>query len=548
MVDMRRFRPSIVKMMFFGLIFFISCGRDISRDLLSDIESYIDSRPDSALAAIRQIDTTALHGRAVKAKYSLLHAIALDKNYIDTADTRVVQPAVDYYDRHGSPEQRLNAYMYLGTEQYNAGRYNQAIVSFSHAAEFAEKVDDQNLRGILYSRMADTFTATKEYTPAASYIGKSLDCFRKCGRKDQERLVRKKEAINLVQRREWDKADSCFCSLLADKELGTGLRRKIEMSYGMFLLNYSGLRDSLAYVTITKALMEGEELSDASELAAFAYLSDMAGEKGVADSLWRIAETSDGFDPFEYHYWKHRDLRLHKDYQGSYSSLWKAVQARDSMNNRVSRHSATESQRAFVERNLINRAYKIKTQKLQVIISLLSCIILFMLLLVTGFVHQRKRQKMSDEQERMASAIESLKTQLKDMKNLAGRTKFVFLSEIYESAYRNISSETSGNSPFEEALRTKIGDLQTDKKAQINFEKMLDKEMNNVMTRFRKKCPGLTESEYKMASYYFAGFDNITVMVIMRISSRDNVRTKKKRLKEKIDSFGKDGEEFANLI
>ena len=155
---------------------------------------------------------------------------------------------------------------------------------------------------------------------------------------------------------------------------------------------------------------------------------------------------------------------------------------------------------------------------------------------------------MSDEQERMASAIESLKTQLKDMKNLAGRTKFVFLSEIYESAYRNISSETSGNSPFEEALRTKIGDLQTDKKAQINFEKMLDKEMNNVMTRFRKKCPGLTESEYKMASYYFAGFDNITVMVIMRISSRDNVRTKKKRLKEKIDSFGKDGEEFANLI
>ncbi len=77
MVDMRRFRPSIVKMMFFGLIFFISCGRDISRDLLSDIESYIDSRPDSALAAIRQIDTTALHGRAVKAKYSLLHAIAL---------------------------------------------------------------------------------------------------------------------------------------------------------------------------------------------------------------------------------------------------------------------------------------------------------------------------------------------------------------------------------------------------------------------------------------------------------------------------------------
>ncbi len=152
MSNMRCFRLLMRKpLLCFGLVFLIACGRDITRQRLSDIESYIDSRPDSALAAIRQIDTAALRGRAVKAKYSLLHAIALDKNYIDTADTRIVQPAVEWYDRHGSPEERLKAYMYLGTEQYNAGRYNQAIVSFSKAAEFAESVEDQNLLGILYS-------------------------------------------------------------------------------------------------------------------------------------------------------------------------------------------------------------------------------------------------------------------------------------------------------------------------------------------------------------------------------------------------------------
>ena len=60
-----------------ALFLLASCGRADITSRLSDIESYIDSRPDSALAAIRQIDTTALHGRAVKAKYSLLHAIAL---------------------------------------------------------------------------------------------------------------------------------------------------------------------------------------------------------------------------------------------------------------------------------------------------------------------------------------------------------------------------------------------------------------------------------------------------------------------------------------
>ena len=94
-------------MLFIILLFGVLSCRDVR---LSDIESYIDDRPDSALAAIRAIDTTALRGRAVKAKYSLLHAMALDKNYIDTSDTRIVQPAVDWYSRHGSPEEKLKAY------------------------------------------------------------------------------------------------------------------------------------------------------------------------------------------------------------------------------------------------------------------------------------------------------------------------------------------------------------------------------------------------------------------------------------------------------
>ena len=84
-----------------GLIFCVSCGQGTSQKRLSDIEFLLDSRPDSALALIRQIDTTTLKGRSTKARFSLLHAAALDKNYIDTADTRIAQPAVDWYDRHG---------------------------------------------------------------------------------------------------------------------------------------------------------------------------------------------------------------------------------------------------------------------------------------------------------------------------------------------------------------------------------------------------------------------------------------------------------------
>ncbi|MBQ8060477.1 MAG: hypothetical protein IJ205_00830 [Bacteroidales bacterium] len=148
----------------------ISCSSGKVMNNLCNIESFINDRPDSALNALRQIDTLTLRTKAEKAKYSLLHAMALDKNYIDTADTRIILPAVEYYGRHGSPEDRLKSMMYLGVEQYNAGLYNQAIVSFYQASEYAPKVEDQNLLGILYSRMADTYTMTRDYVQAEEYI------------------------------------------------------------------------------------------------------------------------------------------------------------------------------------------------------------------------------------------------------------------------------------------------------------------------------------------------------------------------------------------
>ena len=80
---MKRITDLVIKFIPFLLIL-TSCGeRRVMKDL-SDIEFYIDARPDSALIALRQIDTTILGAKATKAKFALLHAMALDKNYIDT--------------------------------------------------------------------------------------------------------------------------------------------------------------------------------------------------------------------------------------------------------------------------------------------------------------------------------------------------------------------------------------------------------------------------------------------------------------------------------
>ena len=130
---MMKFKAIIV--LFFPIILSSCLDSQVNSMKLDKAKSLLNERPDSSLAIIRSIDTLSLGSKATKAKYSLLHAIALDKNYIDTTDINVVLPAVNYYIRRGSAEERFKSYYYLGRIQYNAGNFNDAVISYSKAED-----------------------------------------------------------------------------------------------------------------------------------------------------------------------------------------------------------------------------------------------------------------------------------------------------------------------------------------------------------------------------------------------------------------------------
>ena len=92
---------------------------------LADIESYINDRPDSALVELQGIDTTILRSRRNKAQYSLLHAMALDKCYIDVTSDSIIAPAARYYRHHGSADERMNALLYQAKIHKNRGELKE---------------------------------------------------------------------------------------------------------------------------------------------------------------------------------------------------------------------------------------------------------------------------------------------------------------------------------------------------------------------------------------------------------------------------------------
>lgn len=155
-------------------------------------ENLIETQPDTALSILSAIDKSRLGDKEERARYALLMSMALDKNYIDTTSFAVLQPAIDYYLKHGTPDEKLRTLYYQSCIYRNRGDDGNAMASCIEAlnlegvtdtlvlartlvgqgalydkqykiAEFAEN----NLRAAnLYQSVGDHITAIRSYAKA----------------------------------------------------------------------------------------------------------------------------------------------------------------------------------------------------------------------------------------------------------------------------------------------------------------------------------------------------------------------------------------------
>lgn len=171
-------------------IFLFSCnGHSKHWETLSQVESYIEEKPDSALVTLEQIDLSELSGKEEKAKHALLYSMALDKNFVDKTDFEVLQPAIDYYKDNGSATDKLRTYYYQGRIYDNQGKYNKAMQCFVYAIS---KGSDSNdiltkaralyTQGRIYStifewdKCAETYNEAGELFKQVDKIDSYINC------------------------------------------------------------------------------------------------------------------------------------------------------------------------------------------------------------------------------------------------------------------------------------------------------------------------------------------------------------------------------------
>ena len=150
--------------------------------LLEDVDSYIEERPDSALAVLEGIDKSELTNKELEAKYALLLSQALDKNYIDLQSDSIIAPAVRYYENHGTAKEKLLTNYYRGVIYLNAGNYEAAMAKYVEAENYVEGCKDNAVNARLYKakmslyvNLYDHLAAIHQGKTASDYFLRDLD-------------------------------------------------------------------------------------------------------------------------------------------------------------------------------------------------------------------------------------------------------------------------------------------------------------------------------------------------------------------------------------
>lgn len=139
-------------------------------DLMQRADSIMDVDDDSAKVAIRILDGVKPQllefSKAQKMRYELLRHKAMNKAYISFTSDSIMKEVVDYYDRHGSANERMLANYVLGCVYRDMHEVPLALEYYNKAAEQADTTAADCDYGTLYRVYSQmVFLFSKQYLP-----------------------------------------------------------------------------------------------------------------------------------------------------------------------------------------------------------------------------------------------------------------------------------------------------------------------------------------------------------------------------------------------
>lgn len=505
------------------------------RKKLNDIDSYIAEHPDSALAKIQSISPSDLKTKGLKAHHALLHAMALDKNYIDVTDDSLALTAVRYYRKHGPKKNLARAMYYLALSYYYDGQYNKSIIELTKAEPVAEKYDSLYW-GFIKVLQADVYNINYNDIQELECLEKALEIYTNLGREYYINVVKRRCFESYISNKKYNEANKLYEELKSVENQ----KIKIDKNYAFLLATnpYPDYKLASSYFE-TVANKDNGKYMTTQDYWVWAYSLSKIGERerseALVDELKQIDSSGTAFY-FMYAIAKNEDKHKEAlDYLEKFS---------DKNNDEVI--EILKQSISVIQRDYFQSQYEIADYKAhnRLIIIILICIISLLTGLLIYYSVIRYKKKKEEEKNEYIRYAEEVIHQLKELQKDSYtdlqkkyismyKTKYETVRNLYEK-YVQSDGRTDVEHLMYKKVVTIINDLRNDIGDSKTLERILNEDMNEILSFLHKELPDLSKKDHILIGYLALGFDTVLISHFLNCTT-NSIYIRKSRLKKTIE-------------
>lgn len=521
-------KNAILLFILFCLFFSCKSNNEINLKIKEAEELIRAEQPDSAFALLESITNPDVLNDKTFARFCLIHAGLSEQLGEDMPFVPQMERANDYYEKHGSPEDKMNCLMYLGMSYEEETDFDWAMKSYLQAVEMAKKTNNYLLAGKLYKKIAGLHDYEDNYDEAQRYQLLSGEYYLKGG-----------DSLNYI----YSIRDIGWLYTLKEEygEASESYQKAYQLALNM--------NDSLLLSSMTNRLgINYKELGDYSLAEKYLYQSIAYDEAGSAPTYLALADLYTRKKDYE----KTREyiemvsmrctpkckltggllyqLYLLEKEQGNYflslNYYEQYVNYADSIADLQARADVLKVERRYEYADLLNDNNELENRNQWIVIAcvLLLLVSLFLLVLYKYRI-TLKNEYILNQQKRISDANQALQEKEFAVKGLKDdilniRENILRSSSVYKKIIKNSQS-------IEEAKKYPLTDQDW-----LTLKEILKTTYFLFIDNLQNQIPNLTEDEIRFCCLLKIGLNSQQLSILLNIQSA-SVSHKRYRIMKK---------------
>lgn len=502
----------------------VACSSREALRSMERAEQLLEDAPEEALRVMEGVDGEALRTEEDRARYALVYSEACYYSYIDVDVDTLTLPMMRYYLESDNHAERARAMFQHAVVAYNGGELAEAIVALTEAEESLAKRANRKLEGAVQRLKGNIYSEGCLYLNAYDAYVAAREIYAELGLEEHVQFLDYDIGGTLIQLRRMEEAKVTLERVLdyaigvEDANLVCAVAHEL-LDLSIYLDDYDMCREYVELFEREGVLLYGEP----HFVCAKAML--VAHDGGLEEALALVDEAEAMEDDLEWADVEYARYIIHRNVGDGEGALYwqeQSVNAQDEMLLQVIEQPVlnveVEKLRADLDAELRER--ELVRERNAMIYVVVAVVVVAVVVALSLYARYRIRRKDS-EIASYIETIESLRTDIERIpRDMASsitalyRDRFSELNELCDIYYDHSGSSRHKSLVFNKVLET-IETIKGDSSRIDELGAMVDNYRDNALQRLKSVLPRISERDYRVALYAFAGFSNRAIALFI---------------------------------